>query len=218
MNHTIVGICGPKRSGKDSSAHVLCRDYQFTSRSFASFLKEACQAIFMLSHEQLHGDQKEVLDPRWNVTPRTILQRVGTDLFRHQLQEAIPELTLGDDKTLWCRCMRLWIQNLPTPQRIVIPDVRFQDEEALVRSLGGIILRIHRAETSLSDSHVSETEQALIQADLTLENNGTLHELEEQMTIVAALVLSQARHAASRSIDHASTPEEKESSHTQPHA
>lgn len=189
MQHTIIGICGPKYSGKDTAAATLARAHKYQMVAFASFLKDACRAIFMLSHDQLHGDKKEVVDERWGVSPRQILQRVGTDLFREQLHKVLPELNLGADKSLWCRCMRMWIDTFKTPQRIVITDVRFKDEEELVRSLGGKILRIERAARPGSgDTHASEVEQTQIVADYTIHNDGTLQDLAREVTRVANLV------------------------------
>lgn len=201
--HLIVGVCGPKFSGKDTSAAVLVRNHQFLLCSFASFLKEACRSIFMLSHDQLHGDKKETVDPRWNVTPREILQKVGTDLFRDRLSEVLPTLNLGEDKTLWSHCMRLWLDAFATPQRIVIPDVRFKDEEDFIRSLGGKIVRITRdTAASSGDLHVSELEQAKIEADFTVSNNGTIHDLEVAMTrqVVASLLPGAFNHMPIRGL------------------
>lgn len=189
VQHVIVGICGPKFSGKDTAAATLCRSFQYVQASFASFLKEACRSIFMLSHNQLHGDEKETLDERWGITPRQILQKVGTELFRQRLPEVLPQLNLGGDGSLWCHCMRLWLETFETPQRIVITDVRFRDEEALIRSLGGKIVRIERASRPVSDDHASEVEQAAIVADYVIHNDGSYADLAREVTRVATLIV-----------------------------
>ena len=182
MNHFIVGIMGPKRSGKDTAAKLLVRYHRFRTCSFASFLKEGCRSFFMLSHDQLYGEQKDVIDPRWNTTPRRIYQVVGTDMLRKQLKKFIPEINMGSDTTIWCRDFRFWLDNFKTPQRIVVPDVRFKDEANLIRDLGGIIIQIDRPSVENNDSHESEQEYKSIQADVTITNDGTISSLEEKVT------------------------------------
>lgn len=182
--HLIIGICGPKGSGKDEAAKTLINRYGFIRLSFASFLKDACRAIFGLSDDQVNGDQKEVVDSRWGVTPRLIMQRVGTDLFRNQLGAAMPELTLVPDTTLWCHCMRLKIESFSArPEKIVITDVRFPDEEKLIRSLGGLVWRVDRpSQRSGADLHPSEMEQQAIVADDVIVNDGSLDELDSAVS------------------------------------
>ena len=102
--------------------------------------------MFLLSHNQVYGSgqEKEAVDDRWGVSPRYILQRVGTNLMRDQLAAAAPELSMGKDATLWVRCFRLWLGRFNTPQKVVVPDVRFEDEAAFIRELGGTLIRIVR--------------------------------------------------------------------------
>ena len=192
--HTIVGFTGLKRSGKDSAAGIIVRRYKFQQAAFAMWLKDACRGIFQLSYAQLHGSEedKETIDPRWNVSSRQIMQVVGTDLFRDALTQSLPGLSLPKGYSLWCYCMKLWIQSLKTPHRIVISDVRFPDEAALIRELGGTVIRIKRdASTSSLDSHQSETAQADIEPDHTVENNGTLYDLDRAVTRIVDNLISQ---------------------------
>lgn len=47
----------------------------------------------VLNEEQTNGEDKEKPDSRWfNCTPRRIMQYVGTDLFRNQIENLFPEL------------------------------------------------------------------------------------------------------------------------------
>lgn len=180
VKHTIIGVVGPKRSGKDSVASILVRSNRFIVCPFASFLKDCCKAIFMFSDDQLHGNHKETMDPRWNTTPRKILQAIGV-LFRNNLSEFLPELNMGNSETIWCRCFEIWLSQFSTPQCIVIPDVRFHDEAKFIKSIGGTLVRVNRPGLKDDDEHESEQQQKSIQVEHTIENDGTIADLRERV-------------------------------------
>ena len=84
----IIAFCGLKTSGKTAASEYLVREYGFKRLSFAGPLKESCRLIFQLSDEQVYGSEKEVHDPRWDMTPRKILQLFGTEVGR-QIDESV---------------------------------------------------------------------------------------------------------------------------------
>ena len=43
--------------------------------------------IFGFTKEQVYGDLKDVVDSEWGVTPRKVLQIMGTELFQYDLQK-----------------------------------------------------------------------------------------------------------------------------------
>jgi len=139
--------------------------------------------MFLLSHNQVYGSgqEKEAVDDRWGVSPRYILQRVGTNLMRDQLAAAAPELSMGKDATLWVRCFRLWLGRFNTPQKVVVPDVRFEDEAAFIRELGGTLIRIVRPTGGGGvggDAHASEQAHKDIKVDQTIVNDKSIMQLE----------------------------------------
>lgn len=71
-----------------------------------------------------------------------------------------------------------WISRMPTDRPVIIDDVRFVNEAAAIRSVGGIIIRIERPGLTPMD-HLSETEQAHITPDYTVTNNRSLEECLE---------------------------------------
>lgn len=193
VKHIIVGFVGPKGSGKDAAANALIRHCGFQGRAFASFLKETCRNVFMLSYEQLYGDKKEEVDERWNTTPRRLMQVVGTELFRDALQEALPELNVGDGETLWCRCFRLWLEQFRTPMRVAVTDVRYEDEMKLIKELGGIVIRIDRPGIANDDMHISEQEQRKMETDYTVVNDGTLLDLANKVVDITRDMLPKPK-------------------------
>lgn len=176
--HTIIGITGQKFHGKDSIALILRRRYKYVHVNFAMFLKEACKNIFMLSDDQLHGDAKETPDARWSTTPRKLMQIVGTELFRDRFKELLPEC-LGNESSLWVKCMKLYLNSHRTPTCFVISDVRFEDEAELIRNLNGKIWKVVRPSIVSKDVHASEVQE--IKADKVFTNDGTLLQLEQKV-------------------------------------
>ena len=176
----VVGIVGPKGSGKDTVADYLVLYHSFTKRAYAAPIKELCQKAFLFSDEQLHGNLKEVVDARWGITPRHAFQSIGTDYFR---------TTYGENH--WIQHMRLWIEswmhNGDGDQRLVISDVRFPNEAEFIRTFPkNLLIRVTR-DSDAQDAHASEQEHTSIVPDVVIENNGTRDELfqkiEEALTL-----------------------------------
>ncbi len=173
----IIGIAGAIGSGKTTLANYLVSQ-GFVIFSMADCLKRACQEIFLLSDQQIYGTQedKAEADPRWyNCSPRTMLQFIGTDLLRNNLDKIMPGL--GND--VFVHHFKLWYkQQLATNPdiRIVIADVRFPNEVNAIRELGGRVIKIDREEI-VDNIHESENALKGIEYDIVIENNGTLEEL-----------------------------------------
>ena len=172
----LIGITGKARSGKDSAAKYLWTQYGFSRIAFADPLKEAAQAMFGLSDRQAWDDElKEVVIPHWNMAPRQMFQKEGTEAGRN---------VFGGD--LWIKRFMLTYNLLKDTDDIIVPDVRFDNEAEALRSLGGIIIEVRRGQAGLSGSagaHVSESGLSL-PADYVIENEGTLEELHEKFEAI----------------------------------
>ena len=156
----LIGLIGYKQSGKDTFADYLVTHYGFKKHAFAQPVKQICQIMFHLNPDQLHDPhQKEVMDPRWQLSPRQMMQKVGTDMVRTMM---------GDD--FWVRHMNTKLSS--EEGRVIVSDVRFQNEAELIRHRNGILIRIVSEEQSL-DTHPSEMEQLLIQEDICIKNHKT---------------------------------------------
>ena len=140
----IIGICGLIGSGKGTVGDILV-EQGFTKVSFADKLKDGVATIFGWNRAMLEGDTdesrqwREVQDNFWTdetgrkITPRIVLQEFGTECMRD-----------GFDDSIWVSLLKK--QMLDTPGDYVVPDVRFRNEQDMIRELGGEIWRVQRGD------------------------------------------------------------------------
>ena len=178
MVSSVVGITGRKFNGKDTLGKYFIENMGYEKLAFADALKDACRCVFGFTDEQLYGDKKEEVDEFWKVTPRKVLQFVGTELFRNQLSTIMPEL--GND--IWVAVIKKKILDNPD-KKFVITDVRFPNECELIKKLGGIVIRVNRNSVNNEiDPHSSELAIEKLDVDFEIENNGTIKELYEKFS------------------------------------
>jgi len=177
----LVGVLGKKRHGKDTISDHLVKNWNFHPITLAEPLKEACRSLFGFNEEQLYGNLKEDIDPYWNVSPRTVFQFIGTDVFRKQIDKIIPNV--GDK--FWVVLIKkkiLDIQKDNPNANIVVTDVRFKNEVDMIKSLGGLIIKVERPSIGLIDSHISEKEIDMINNyDKLILNDSTIMDLHDRV-------------------------------------
>jgi hypothetical protein len=167
----IVGFGHKRLRGKDTAAQFAVVHLEQAlgptrQESFAQSLKRGIgMGVFGLSQDQVYNEQlKAVEDPFWEMTPREILQRAGTEAMRKEF---------GRDiwiKTLQRRC-------LSDPANVVISDVRFVNEAEAIKSWGGVVIRIDRDVQfdARIDTHQSETDlDVWYDWDHTMQNDSTV--------------------------------------------
>jgi hypothetical protein len=150
----IIGFLAKRRRGKDTLADYLVSHHGFRKDSFANPLKEACRILFGFTDEQLYGNEKEKVDPRWGVEPRVVLQFVGTEIVRDQFHKILPDI----GKDFWLKSFKLrYEEGLKKGiENVVIADVRFQNEVDLIHSLGGKVYKIVRPSLDEEDKKLSK--------------------------------------------------------------
>ena len=163
----MIGITGRARSGKDTLADYLVKEYGFTRYAFADPMKDCLAQIPGWDHRHMHGDLKDQVDPYYNVTPRQAMQRFGTECFR----------TLNPD--FWLKVAeRLLAPDNEIP--VVISDVRFENEAQFVRRRG-LLIHLRRPQAQADAQHQSEQGVFRIADDVLIENNGTVNQLYEDV-------------------------------------
>lgn len=153
----LIGIIGKKQSGKDTIADYLVQNHGFIKYSYAYPLKNGAMEIFGFTKEQVYGDLKDVVDSEWGVTPRKVLQIMGTELFQYDLQRHIPEF-VNIGRTIWVKRFSQWYKN-NNDKDVVIADVRFKHEVDGILQNGGEIWKVIRIPYIFEkDVHASEVE------------------------------------------------------------
>lgn len=168
----ILGLGHRAGVGKDTIADRLVKNHGFRKLAFADPLRAAASEVFGFEvHRMLDPLTKNRVDEFWGLSPRQVLQKMGTDAMRG---------TFGED--VWLKAMaarlRRYLSVEGTPNRYVITDVRFPNEAAMIKRMNGGVWRIDRP--GISDQwpeglHASETSMRDYKDwDLTILNDGSM--------------------------------------------
>lgn len=211
MKPVLVGLVGVKRSGKSTVAKILQTKYKFANLAFADPLKRMLLAAFplLITVDMLWGDNKDDLylslfNDVKRLTLRNVLQMLGTDFFRDQVNRQIwVQYTLHEAEQLMTKGglyqPTQGYQKMSThfaaamgneTRSVVVSDCRFLNEAQAIKDKGGIIIKINR-DTALVDSHISENEMKEIPFDYQIDNNGSLKDLNESVEQVVNVMLSR---------------------------
>lgn len=189
---TVIGFCGFAQSGKDESAKVLM-ELGWQRLAFADALRDSVYNLNPLIEIPTRDHEKGILgrarasgpslarvqdlvdSEGWDVAKvtypeiRTLLQRMGTEVGRELYGESF-----------WVD--RVLAQMTPD-QNYVITDVRFPNEVAAVRSVGGKVIRIFREGVGAVNSHVSDQGINDLEFDSVIMNDGSLEDLKASVLV-----------------------------------
>jgi len=167
MTKLLIGFTGEARSGKDTAAAQLKSIHGFMLYAFAQPIKLACREIFGWGEQHVNGDLKEITDPLFNISPREAMQTLGTQWGREMINQEI------------------WLQRakheMMTNKLLAVTDVRFNNEAELIKSRGGIIIKISRNDKAQVLSHKSESGISSNLIDFHIDNNGSIIELNNKI-------------------------------------
>ena len=161
----VIGLTGYAQSGKDTIAKEFINENNFERHGFADSLKDILYALNPTIQEDTGFDfarlQYFIDEDGWEEAKkikdiRQLLQRLGTEGGR---------VTLGED---------IWVNTLfskPHKARLVIPDLRYENEANEVRRRGGVVIRVIRDGVGPVNNHASD--QISFETDITVFNNGT---------------------------------------------
>jgi len=210
----IIGFTGQKEVGKDTAGAHLIKGYDFERRAFADPLKKAVAAIFDIPFWEVDKHKSDptvwaaigykneptltdkeltppdalpyVPDHIWSpikeFTFRHLLQRVGTEMGRE---------VFGED--FWID-MALPVGGYYAGRKIVITDVRFQNEVDRIHEIGGLVCRIMRPKDNLGDvienMHVSEESELLRGVDYEIMNDTSIDDFIDEVDKMLDFVLT----------------------------
>lgn len=170
----ILGIAGRKRSGKDTAGAYVMAQHRFIPYGLSAPIKHGLHVMLGFSEEQLYGEEKDTVDPRYGVTPRQLMQTLGTEWGQHMLIERFPIFSALVGRQLWVK--RFYHEVYDPRYNWVISDVRFKHEIDGLREMCDetFIIWIDRDGTG-GDGHESEPDN--LEADYRVDNNGTFDDL-----------------------------------------
>lgn len=159
----IIGLTGRKYSGKTTAAEAL-EGLDFDVMSFATTLKLMGRILLRdlgLTELQIQAAQKfkETPIPGLEVSWRKLCQSLGTEWGREQVHPDV-----------WVKAAENLIKGR---ERVVFDDVRMENEAAMIRRNGGLIIHIKRPSLHRdTDKHASEAGIAFVYGDELIVNTG----------------------------------------------
>ncbi len=168
-NGLLIGLAGRARSGKDTVGDWLETQYGFERTAFASPLKTGVRAMFGLTRAHTDGDLKEEVIPHLGVSPRQLMQWLGTEYGRDLIG---PTVWIDVVLERW----RALCGKKHNPL-LVVTDVRFNNEAEALRQQGGVIIHIERPDLPEVAAHTSEQGVEVLPDDMLICNDSTLDDL-----------------------------------------
>lgn len=173
----LIGLCGLPANGKGTIAKHLAQKHGFVHTKMAGTLKDMLRVMLRdaglddeMVERMIEGDLKETPQPfLGNRSPRWAMQTLGTEWGRD------------------CICHSIWgdiwqlgaLKSIENGKSVVVDDVRFEDEQARVKRLGGFIIHV-TGRSGAASEHPSDRMDFMV-ADHVIENNGTLEELHQKV-------------------------------------
>lgn len=160
-----ISISGPARSGKDTAANYLLTwlGPEWSITSFAEPIKKMLEVIGV----DCSDDVKDIVDPRFGVTPRHMMQTLGTEWGRGMIKGSI-----------WEDMVEEKIQISPR----IVKDVRFDDEARMCREYGPVLHMLGRG--GIPGQHSSEAGISFEVGDIEIHNDDTEQHLYKQLDTI----------------------------------
>lgn len=172
----LIGFTGPAGVGKDEAARQLGLALGNYSRyAFAKPIKDALAAMGF--PEPATRAEKEAIIPNLGVSWRHMAQTLGTEWGRNSVR---PDL--------W-----LWLakEQYAEHRNLMVTDVRFENEAAWVREVGGLMVHVYGRETTVARQeaqHASEAGVTIRAGAYMLPNLYGLDDLGYQVRLLAARI------------------------------
>lgn len=168
LNPKILGFTGPAGSGKDTCGNIL-KGRGWLEVKFAGPMYDALE-VMGFGRPKTQAEKEKVID--WlglSVTWRHAAQTLGTEWGRKMI-----------DENLWLKIAERRIVN--STRNVVVTDVRFENEAAMIRKLGGKIVHLTgRRSGTGNDAHQSEAGIKMETGDIFIANDRDVKHLYDEL-------------------------------------
>jgi hypothetical protein len=186
----LIGLHAPfPGSGKTTIANILVEEYNYHRIPFADPLKLMTRSLLQsFGYSISYGDMllndpnlKEQILPELGVTPRFMMQTLGTEWGRKIIH---PEI--------WLLAWKRSVEELGAYGNVVVDDVRFPNELEIVKSHPSSTLwwveRPSAAATTEVMAHSSQQRLDRSEFNRTIVNNGTIKDLHTMVNNILLVV------------------------------
>lgn len=158
---TIVALCGGQGSGKSTLSKAIEEDGEFIKISFADIIYKMLSTFLEKDARSL--PKEEPMEELGGKTLRQALQTLGTEWGRQCLFDGI-----------WVEKVRRQLRVLTEKgYNVILDDLRFPNEEQMLREEGAKIFRIDRDghDSGNTDGHASEAGYQWFVPDRVIDND-----------------------------------------------
>jgi hypothetical protein len=170
----IIGLSGYARSGKDTVAGMLMGIHGYERVAFADKIREL---LFAMDPLIMHDGRDFRL--------QDIVESKGWEEAKTQHPEVrrlLQDLGVGGrellDDSVWINAA---LNSFKEDDKVVVTDVRFKNEAARIKNLGGKIWRINRINVGPANDHISEIDLDDWGFDGVITNNSDMPNLIKQI-------------------------------------
>jgi dephospho-CoA kinase len=161
----IIGLSGYARSGKDTVADILVKEYAFERISFADPIRKILYELSPTVDGERLSDMVDQYG--WDIAK-------SKEEIREFLQVLGYSARMNIHEDVWIMAA---FSKMRADRNYVIADVRFLNEANYIKKHGGEIWRVERPGVTAVNQHVSEWEMDNYPCDHGILNDGNLEQL-----------------------------------------
>jgi hypothetical protein len=168
-SYDVIGLTGYAQSGKDTLASILVERYGYRRVAFADAIREFIYEVNPMVSCSPTGYLKDLVN------------LVGWDNAKQepQVRRLLQDLGVAArkliDEDIW---VKVALRSVSPGDRVVITDVRFENEAKHISELGGQLWRVKRPGVEAVNAHISETQMDGYKVDQIFLNNGSIDDLK----------------------------------------